>query len=489
MASSPRFIHLIGLAGLAFAGVHVPHEAYGITQATKDGKTFFQRTVSEQEQLDKGLITVRRAGTDTCSGVLVTNAWVLTAGHCAIRERLTPAQVQVRLLPTGSANSQTVAVQAIYLFGGFSDEVGPDLALMHLAAPLRINGSTSGFRNRIWEGSRGDILGNKTAAFYGRGRDACTGGTSGTYQAADLTTASDTFQARAQPNNPLSPPTSTDFTSNPNGYFYRVLINKLQQIPRPGDSGGGAFMFRAGAPYLVGIHSGGDCTDGYQVNLIALKDWINAVFMSKWTPGTQSQPVYVYPGEVNGTRWGLQDVNTAHWAQAARAAAAMCYNRGFAGGHFDGHQGPLQPNPQNGFGLQCSGGDTAWFDIPAAVIAKTKWSFTNINTVTWAQAGRAAAELCSARGYVGGQFNGHMRNGQFGLFCYRGGAQWFDATDRQVADSKWDFPHVDKVNWAQAGRAAVGVCRAKGFSGGFFNGHQITGSGPKPGVRGIVCQK
>ena len=60
-------------------------------------------------------------------------------------------------------------------------------------------------------------------------------------------------------------------------------------------------------------------------------------------------------------------------------------------------------------------------------------------------------------------------------------AQWFDATDSEIADSGWSFSDVNSVDWAQAGRAATGICNKRGFVGGFFNGHQI------PGKRGLVC--
>jgi hypothetical protein len=218
-----------------------------------------------------------------------------------------------------------------------------------------------------------------------------------------------------------------------------------------------------------------------------MRDWIVAVTASRWNPVVNSQPVFVYPAEVAGTKWGLMDVNEVNWAQAGRAAAAMCYNRGFAAGHFDGHQGVLPPVPERGFGLQCSGGDTRWVDVTAGEIAATGWGFTDINSVNWAQAARAAERLCASfnEGFAGGHFNGHQRSGRYGLFCYRSGAQWFDATDEEIAATGfgWPTPLLDNNLWAQAARAATGFCRGKGFSGGFMNGHQV------PGRQGVVCQK
>lgn len=98
--------------------------------------------VTAAEQQQKGLVSLSVG----CSGVLIVNDWVLTAGHCADGSRLTPGNIQVNFLGTA------IRADAVYLFGGFADEVGPDLALLHLAAPFNIGGRTTGFRNQIWNG-------------------------------------------------------------------------------------------------------------------------------------------------------------------------------------------------------------------------------------------------------------------------------------------------------------------------------------------------
>ena len=48
------------------------------------------------------------------------------------------------------------------------------------------------------------------------------------------------------------------------------------------------------------------------------------------------------------------------------------------------------------------------------------------------------ADLCK-RGFAGGQVNGHQRDGRYGIFCFRRGAQWFDALDRDIAKTGWGF--------------------------------------------------
>jgi hypothetical protein len=45
-------------------------------------------------------------------------------------------------------------------------------------------------------------------------------------------------------------------------------------------------------------------------------------------------------GTVASSQWAFTDINTVGWAQAARLASDVCFQRGFAGGFFTGHQLP-----------------------------------------------------------------------------------------------------------------------------------------------------
>ncbi len=473
------------LAAAAVVGLGTATPASAITNGT---------TIGETEQQDFGVVTLT-VGDASCSGVLLAADWALTAGHCVDTTRTAPAALTVTMLEDAPAESSSPA-DAIYLFAGFADEVGPDLALVHLARPLTVTGNPGVFGDRFWPGTLAELgQGERTASIYGQGDTMaiqCTptydGTGAGTYRSGTVDIAGVGYEPTSRPNGAA---TSTRFTEREGGRYLRMTPTAAGQLQLPGDSGGPVFVFNPpdNRAYLAGIVSGGACSGArsHAVAIPAVRDWIHAALSSRWQPGSTGANVWVSPAEGEGVRWPVGDVNTAGWAQSARAAAAMCYARGYAGGHYDGHQGQL--DGRTGSGILCAAGDQRWFDVDAAAIAATGWAFTDVNTVSWAQANRAAERLCAGLNdggqYAGGHFTGHQRDGRYGVLCYRGGAQWFDATDAQIAATGWGFatPRLDEVPWSQAARAATGFCRGQGFAGGFMNGQHI------PGRYGIVCQK
>jgi Trypsin len=189
-------------------------------------------TVTPAEQQQKGLVTISVG----CSGVLVVNDWVLTAGHCADQNRLSPGSLGVTFL------AQAINADAVYLFGGFADEVGPDVALLHLSSPFNIGGRTTGFRNNILGGTPHDLFG-KTVALYGQGRTDCVGppAGAGTYRAADFVVNSGDYVAAVRPNNPAAPPAASNFSASEGGPFFQISRTSTGQITRPGDSGSPSF--------------------------------------------------------------------------------------------------------------------------------------------------------------------------------------------------------------------------------------------------------
>ena len=488
------------LLGLSFPPIA------GVLNATPASAIQQGGIIGIKEQEDFGLVSIDGTG-GGCSGVLLVNDWLLTAGHCASADRVTVGQLTATI-SIGTSSRSVSPADAVYLFGGSPDGVGADLALVHLSAPLIVHGRGTGFTNRLWSGSMAQLgTGTRTVSIYGQGflhYTACANDTrpnfgdyGGSYRSGTASVGGVGYEPNVLPGNIENP--RTTWSEQPSGQYMQLLPTTDNQLPLSGDSGGPSFIFNPGSsrPYLVGIQSSGNCvpqgtsaepiaTDAYQVAIPAVRDWIAAVLASRWVPGSTGANVWVGPAEIAGVRWPVNDVNTAGWAQSARAAAAMCYARGYAGGHFDGHQGAL--NNITGSGILCSGGDTLWQDVTAATISGTGWDFTNVDEVNWAQANRAAERICASipGHYVGGHFNGHQRSGTYGLFCYRGGARRFDATLAQLAATGWPLPTstLDDVPWAQAARAATGFCRTKSYDGGFMSGQFVTGQKYR-----IVCQK
>lgn len=125
---------------------------------------------------------------------------------------------------------------------------------------------------------------------------------------------------------------------------------------------------------------------------------------------------------------------------------------------------------------------STWHDATNGELMDTGWPVSDVRAVGWAHAGRAAQEWCGGRGYLGGRLNGHQRGNGKGIVCIgRGTSQWFDATTGQLFDIGWPVQDVDSAGWSYAAVAANEFCRARGFVGGFLNGHQL---GTR---RGAVC--
>jgi hypothetical protein len=133
----------------------------------------------------------------------------------------------------------------------------------------------------------------------------------------------------------------------------------------------------------------------------------------------------------------------------------------------------------------CLPAGTQFFDaLPGEL--PPEWPVPELDTATWAQAGRAATTFCTNRGFVGGYFSGHTNRttGQRGILCVRSTNTTFvDASDAALIAAGVGTFDVNAITWGDAGRKATSFCLrpGQGFIGGFFSGHQL------PDRKGIVC--
>ena len=452
--------------------------------------------VTDNDRRNLGLVTLSSG----CSGVLLTDRWILTAGHCFGARPFSPFTVSS---VDGSATSDLV-----YEFGGELDQKGAtglrgyDLALVRVDKPL----VSAPFKQKEIFNIALPPLGNKNATFYGQGLSTYfqpgpppvppTG--FGTWRQAILTIQKQISNKRTSP--PPDRPGWPDFlVSSP---------NSAGQVCAPGDSGGPVFFTDSATNIqsLVGIQVSGNfvCPNQSAISIAACKatitkitscnanmipgETVQDIIKTSWNANSATQVMDVGAELFNymfddPTRETNVDMNLRSWSITARAANEMCFNRGFVSGHMTGHQ-------SNGkFGLVCSTRGAVWKDAITAEIANSGSPFADENTASWAQVRRAASNICANehRGFVGGHFNGHQLRGfgglqKAGLICYGTPAIWFDATSDEIAATGWPVGDLNTVGWAQAARAATEFCKSKHFIAGFMTGHQT------PGKYGVVCQ-
>jgi hypothetical protein len=183
--------------------------------------------VSAATQESLGLLTLNTP-TGGCSAALLTNEWAITAAHCIDPPDISnPAQVT---LTANWSSVQTRQAKEIRSFGPT-----PDIALIRVGNPFRVQGRLTGYFREI--AREEDYYGLRT---YGRGISVLATGSG----ASARPTQSDGQYRSA----------NTSITKLEQ-YLYWYPRNKYGQIVAGGDSGGPTFANVWGRTVLLGVHA------------------------------------------------------------------------------------------------------------------------------------------------------------------------------------------------------------------------------------------
>lgn len=104
-----------------------------------------------------------------------------------------------------------------------------------------------------------------------------------------------------------------------------------------------------------------------------------------------------------------------------------------------------------------------------------------LDGIPWDRAARAASDICGARGYRAGRFDGFESGGLPGILCLNAGISLFHVSIRAVRASGVIVGDLSSLRWDLAARTATVICAARGFAGGFFDGSRT------PDALGLVC--
>jgi hypothetical protein len=403
-----------------------------------------------------------------CSGVLLSAQWALTSGACIEQG---PGKQAANLVEDFQGNGSSMSDQ-IYWFGTGSAEQGwgppspgPDLALVHLAHPIALPNAVY---LSIGTTPASQLVGVRMAE-YGAGQTSATGVVGDVHPSVGPYTLADPMTPYAAGNGLLDfKPTSYGeiATMGDEGgpYVVGLSIAAIESYQDTGPQGIahatalGDYNAWIAAVFKTSWNANlsAQWIDVYQdeingtpwafsdVNAVGWAQSMRAASQLCYArafagghfvgheispkvgllcEGPQTAWFDLTPAEIAATPEPFTNVDTVGWAQANRDAGILCVNRGYVSGHFNGQQllssGGLFPPSK--LGLLCSNANAKYYVAKASDFSSTGWSMGDVDTTSWAQAGRAANGYCTARGFVSGYLNGqeNRSNRTYGVICER----------------------------------------------------------------------
>jgi len=479
------------LAATSFMNTALAQGDGRISQKSDELVTPTLATPAERESL--ALLQLSSGTSIVCSASLLNNEWAVSASHCLDAADVT-APANITLTATWGA-AQAVTADRIYRFWGVLGSGMYDIALLHLRAPITVNGSATGYRREITELSLEDMKGKEVHAF-GAGRNILAR----TINGVDVASSTDNQYRAAR------------FTVNavePSLFWYPT--NAAGETIAGGDSGGPSFESTSGKARIAGVHALchheclrpnmcpennpwpgvsalHECGDA---PLSSVAGAVRDIMKQRWNPARAVQTIHVAHSEGQVSKdLMLGNLETLPWDYVRRAAQKFCENRGYVAGYADG-----QHRPGANYAFKCFGADAGRkHEALSAHLVKVDGQLEHLADTSWVKAARTANDVCKMfdSRFVGGVLTGfevnEPANAQFvdqraGLFCLNAtNAKWFDASLAELNRPGTDVDQLEDLSWAAAGRAAAQFCRAKLFTiGGFFTGHQ------RSDRRGVIC--